>query len=26
VPALPAELAGWTRPDPDLSVAGRLLE
>jgi succinate dehydrogenase / fumarate reductase flavoprotein subunit len=26
VPAVPAELAGWTRPDPDLSVAGRLLE
>jgi succinate dehydrogenase / fumarate reductase flavoprotein subunit len=26
VPAIPAELAGWTRPDPDLSVAGRLLE
>jgi len=26
VPAAPAELAGWTRPDPDLSVAGRLLE
>jgi succinate dehydrogenase / fumarate reductase, flavoprotein subunit len=26
VPAVPAELTGWTRPDPDLSVAGRLLE
>jgi succinate dehydrogenase / fumarate reductase flavoprotein subunit len=26
VPAIPAELADWTRPDPDLSVAGRLLE
>jgi succinate dehydrogenase / fumarate reductase flavoprotein subunit len=26
VPAVPAELAGWTRPDPDLSAAGRLLE
>jgi succinate dehydrogenase / fumarate reductase flavoprotein subunit len=26
VPAVPAELAGWIRPDPDLSVAGRLLE
>jgi succinate dehydrogenase / fumarate reductase flavoprotein subunit len=26
VPPVPAELAGWTRPDPDLSVAGRLLE
>jgi succinate dehydrogenase / fumarate reductase flavoprotein subunit len=26
VPAIPAELAGWTQPDPDLSVAGRLLE
>jgi succinate dehydrogenase / fumarate reductase, flavoprotein subunit len=26
VPAVPAELADWTRPDPDLSVAGRLLE
>jgi succinate dehydrogenase flavoprotein subunit len=26
VPAIPAELVGWTRPDPDLSVAGRLLE
>jgi succinate dehydrogenase / fumarate reductase flavoprotein subunit len=26
VPAVPAELAGWTGPDPDLSVAGRLLE
>jgi succinate dehydrogenase / fumarate reductase flavoprotein subunit len=26
VPAVAAELTGWTRPDPDLSVAGRLLE
>ena len=26
VPAVSAELAGWTRPDPDLSVASRLLE
>ena len=26
VPPVPAELAGWTRPDPDLNLAGRLLE
>ncbi|HKQ01083.1 MAG TPA: FAD-binding protein [Actinomycetes bacterium] len=26
VPPVPPELAGWTEPDPDLNLAGRLLE